>query len=811
MPISGERDMKIEIKNKQILVNGQPELMMSGELHYFRLKREDWQDRITKLREAGCNTVATYIPWICHNPIDGVMDLDGHTKPELDLGAFIDLCAENGLMCFLRPGPFIMAEMKNEGIPSWIYTKHPEVIPVGWDENAPTTPTLDYLSPNFLMETKKWYEAVIPVIASRLCTKGGNVIALQLDNEIGMLSWVSNTPDLTDYLLTEFTKWLGTQYSKEELQLRYPFSLEVFDEYVKAFRSPTEQYALSLFKDLGYYMRHRFAQYIKTLRLYAEEFGICDIPFVVNIHGTGGGRGFTYPIGISQLYESYTQDTGYISGSDIYFGNLTMDNFQDLYICNAFMAAVNREEQPLSSVEFECGDGNYGSTFGARYDVSAADLKTRMCIAQGNRLLNYYLLAGGENYRFDELKLNDGNDRIAFTGERHGFAAPISPEGELNYTYPRMARVIKTIMTHKKKLASMNEGYDQLALAFIPDYFMTEYHYPNSEKSRELKMNLEKHRGYAAWETVARAALLMNQRFTALDIQNKEINTDKTLLVFSARYMAADIQKKLVNHLLAGGNLFLYGEVPVYDMEQNLCMILADALGIKSIENIEGAQHFYLSVYGDGFASDRPETRIAYAQTYKFEKGEPLLRVYGTDAITAFTTEVGDGRCLVLSGNYNTDLEFFKRCFDYLEAQPEFSHDCHYHGIFMTSNQNEQDEQYLHLLNLDGFDKVFQVYQKGEVLFEGHKIHLNHKDGLLLPLHVQFGDVHINYSTAEIVQVSDQALHLRLNHPSDVISIQTTKDIVESNQYEVRIEGETKWVTPVSTARAEDELVIQFK
>ena len=129
----------------------------------------------------------------------------------------------------------------------------------------------------------------------------------------------------------------------------------------------------------------------------------------------------------------------------------------------------------------------------------------------------------------------------------------------------------------------------------------------------------------------------------------------------------------------------------------------------------------------------------------------------------------------------------------------------------MTSNQNEQDEQYLHLLNLDGFDKVFQVYQKGEVLFEGHKIHLNHKDGLLLPLHVQFGDVHINYSTAEIVQVSDQALHLRLNHPSDVISIQTTKDIVESNQYEVRIEGETKWVTPVSTARAEDELVIQFK
>ncbi|MGL4373960.1 MAG: beta-galactosidase, partial [Turicibacter sp.] len=383
--------MKIEIKNKQIIVNGQPEFIMSGEIHYYRLNRGDWEDRIIKLKNSGCNTVATYIPWICHNPIEGEMDLDGSTRPELDLGAFVDLCAKHELMCFLRPGPFIMAEMKNEGIPSWIYTKHKEVVPVGWDGGQPTTPTLDYLSPNFLMEVKKWYEAVIPLISSRLCTKGGNVIALQLDNEIGMLSWVSNVPDLTDHLLESFKNWLASKYSQEELTARYPISFKDFDVYSQAIRTPDERYTLQLFKDLGYYMRHRFAIYIKTLREYAEENGIADIPFVVNIHGTGGGRGFTYPIGISQLYESYTQDEGYLYGSDIYFGNLTMDNFQDLYICNAFMAAVGREEQPLTSVEFECGDGNYGSTFGARYDVSAVDLKTRMCIAQGNRLLNYYL------------------------------------------------------------------------------------------------------------------------------------------------------------------------------------------------------------------------------------------------------------------------------------------------------------------------------------------------------------------------------------------------------------------------------------
>lgn len=59
-----------------------------------------------------------------------------------------------------------------------------------------------------------------------------------------------------------------------------------------------------------------------------------------------------------------------------------------------------------------------------------------MCIAQGNRLLNYYLFAGGRNYRLDERR-GDGNDRIAATGERHGFAAPIDPEG---------TRIIRTLV-----------------------------------------------------------------------------------------------------------------------------------------------------------------------------------------------------------------------------------------------------------------------------------------------------------------------------------------------------------------------------
>src|SRR5438445_8812336 len=133
----------IEIHDRQILIDGQPRIVLCGEIHYFRLPRAVWQDRLDKLKAAGCNAVASYVPWLCHEPVEGEIDLAGQTRPELDLGAFIDLCRDNGLWFVVRPGPFIMAEMKNEGLPYWLYQKYPEIVPVGWDGKPAPTRTAD--------------------------------------------------------------------------------------------------------------------------------------------------------------------------------------------------------------------------------------------------------------------------------------------------------------------------------------------------------------------------------------------------------------------------------------------------------------------------------------------------------------------------------------------------------------------------------------------------------------------------------------------------------------------------------------------
>jgi beta-galactosidase len=211
----------IELRAGRILVDGVPEIILAGEVHYFRVARAEWGGRLDLLREIGCTTVASYIPWLFHELPDASFDLTGRTRPERDLGAFLELCAERGLRFLARPGPFVMAELKNEGLPYRIYIDHPEIVPVGWDGVAAPSRTVDYLADAFLAEADRWYAAVMPVLAARLQPRGGPVIGVQLDNEVGMLAWVGNSPDLTDAVVEDLRRWCTRRYGGA-LSTRYP-------------------------------------------------------------------------------------------------------------------------------------------------------------------------------------------------------------------------------------------------------------------------------------------------------------------------------------------------------------------------------------------------------------------------------------------------------------------------------------------------------------------------------------------------------------------------------------------------------------
>lgn len=733
-------------------MDGKPTLVFAGEVHYFRLRREEWEDRLRKLKDVGCNAVATYVPWLVHEQREGEIDVS-------DVARFLDLCHRHGLWTIPRPGPFVMGEIKNEGIPFWVYQKYPETIPITWEGKRSESKILDFLNEKYLACVERWYAGVMPIFAERLQPKGGSVIGVQLDNEIGMLQWVTNNPDLSDDTLCDFSRWVTEKHGHG----RYPFDLNDPVARAKGLRNPTEAIGPMLLRDYGDYERNRFARYVATLRGYAERSGVRDVPFIVNVHGTGGGRGTPYPIGIHQLYESYTQAPGYLSGSDHYLGELTRDNAQDLHFMNAFMTAVSRPEQPIGSMEFEVGSGDYGENGAALHPPAAADHKVRLSLAQENRFLNYYLLAGGRNPMM-KIPPNDGNGRVGTTGERHGFAAPIDPEGNLNPTYAPLRTTTHACLAIADKLADMDEEHDDVALAFVPDYYKTDLHRPGP--MREIVQRVEDAREGLA--SVTRAMLALGLRYPAVDIQHRAI--DSGALVFAtSRHLDEGIQAKLRDYVQGGGRLLMYGELPRLDMEGRPCTVIGDALGVRHSEYLQASGNFHLSLQAPG----EPEVRTWRAETLEAPNGKPFLMAVGKRSPVGVEFSFGRGKAVVLGANYQLHAPFYRDLFSRLGIQPGLEHGDPRMGILLNSMRNKAGERFVSVINLDAYEKRLKLTENGKPLFGGAEVVLPPKDARFLPIGVRFGPTSVLYATTELADTTQGHLRFRPTAYEERIVVET--------------------------------------
>ncbi|WP_460459161.1 beta-galactosidase [Angustibacter peucedani] len=783
----------VEIHRRQLLVDGEPRLLVGGEVHYFRVPREQWPDRVRALKQAGCTMLASYIPWLLHELPDGSIDVTGRTRPERDVGAFIDLCRDEGLYFFARPGPFIMAELKNEGLPYSVYRDHPEVEPVGWDGVPAPTRTVDYLAPAFLAENRRWYEAIMPVLVPRLHPNGGNVIGVQLDNEIGMLAWVTNSPDLTDHLLDDLRGWVRQTHGAD-VAARYPVDLDDPAAWASAVRSPDERWAGALRVDLGRFMRGRFARYVQALRSDAEDLGVRDVPFVINIHGTSDGDGAPFPIGISQLVETYAGVPGMVSGSDHYVGDMTLGTTTDLHLMNAFMAAVHDEHQPLTSVEFEAGSGDYGGGLDMQYDPSSVDLKTRLCLAQGNRLVNYYLFAGGINGPLDE-PVGDGNDRISFTGERHGTAAPVGPEGQLGLTYPATARVSTAAALHERWLARMDEEHDDLAVGLVLDDYMTEYAHPSSQVMKDVVEDLTAHRGAGARKALGRSLLLGGFRFGAVDLQRDHDDLPHVVALATTRHLDADVQQRLVDHARGGGSLLLLGPVPQRDLEGDPCTVLADALGLVPGEMVWRRPDYFPSLVAHGWLAPWPETAVGWVQPLEVSGGEVLLTDQHHQRPCAVDVRLGEGRAVVLAAEMPSDPRVFATALRELGVTPGVPVEADVPGVVATTTATDDGQRMLHLLNVSTYPARVQV--------AGYDLAVPARSGHLLPLGLDLPHGRLERSDAELVEIGDDRIAFGpgLSAGDDVrVVLTTTRHVaVEGDAHQLTTEGQQVVVTGAAT------------
>ena len=98
----------------KFLLNGKPLQVISGEMHYARIPRAYWRDRLRMAKAMGLNAITTYVFWNVHEPRPGVFDFSGN----LDIAEFIREAQQEGLYVILRPGPYACAEWEFGGFPS---------------------------------------------------------------------------------------------------------------------------------------------------------------------------------------------------------------------------------------------------------------------------------------------------------------------------------------------------------------------------------------------------------------------------------------------------------------------------------------------------------------------------------------------------------------------------------------------------------------------------------------------------------------------------------------------------------------------
>src|SRR3989339_579197 len=205
--------MTFKIQDGNFCLNEQKVLLNSGEIHYFRIKREFWTKHLEAAKEAGLTTVSTYIPWAWHETVKGVFDFDGTSCQERDLTGWLDLCHSYGLYCILKPGPFILAETRGAGLPDWFLSEYGEGATMRNRQGIiVASDGVSLFNEDYLKYVGLWYDQIMPFIRKREISEGGPVIMMQVCNEIGVLSWLAHQADYNETVRNRFIRFLVMKF-----------------------------------------------------------------------------------------------------------------------------------------------------------------------------------------------------------------------------------------------------------------------------------------------------------------------------------------------------------------------------------------------------------------------------------------------------------------------------------------------------------------------------------------------------------------------------------------------------------------------
>ena len=565
--IGNKKFQPISFTKQYYVIDGKPSYLYSGEFHYFRVPKKDWRRRMELFKEAGGNCLATYVPWIIHEPEEGNV-LFGDTDIR-DLELFIQTAKEVGLYLIIKPGPFQYSELRNNGVPEWLTAKYPEIRAQNFDGSY--RDVISYVHPLFLEKTGKWLDRVCTIFAKYTTDKGGPIAFIQLDNECdGMQLW-SGGMDYNKVSMGfgepngRYTLFLKNKYGTiEKLNSAYKTT---YSEFTKVepidYRTASNVFDLRKAKDYTDFYFSTIADYFQALKGMIQKAGI----HVILDHNA-------YNTNASSHYLEAVNRLGneqFLLGIDHYY-NLgqtwaPVNNPDPQWAIRVFQSleTLRLLGYPPTVFEFPAGSLSDWPPITPR-DVEAAYM---MHLGYGLKGSNYYIYTGGPN----PLK-------YGLTSDDYGYNAAITSDGQIAPLYE----------TEKKLGQFIKEN---------PWYY-------NSERVKDCRIayDLKISRSSEYWKgksgflvtdpevyTLSQKGMI-NTLFcgsyspTLCNLESDGWMADITtpLIVLSSSCMSESSQRRVINFLKSGGKVLLCPVIPDYNENFEPCTILKEFLGSPKIE-----------------------------------------------------------------------------------------------------------------------------------------------------------------------------------------------------------------------------------
>jgi len=552
---------KICWNSTSYLFDEKPNFLLSGEFHYFRVPKHDWRRRLELYKRANGNCIATYVPWVVHEPVEGEFKFGD--VPERDLEEFLSLCQELGLYVLCRPGPYQYSEMYYGGLPEWLCKNYPQLLAKNVKGESFHESSISYLHPLFLEKAKAWYSVVCPILAKYTTTNGGPVAMVQVDNElIGFHDWFGSW----DYNVEtmgigleggRYPIYLEKKYSNIDL-LNKAYNMN-FDTFIDVrpldTKDWTNEFESRRLKDYQDFYFGTIAEYVCILKSWLSDSGI-DVGVVHNSANPN----------MNSYFKETCQKAGndFLLGSDHYYAlgpDWDQNNPTPQYAVKVFYSIEMLRLMGYPPTVFEMPSGSTSDW----PPINADDVRCCyfMHAALGMKGLNYFIFTGG----------NTNPLNISYK-TNYDYAGPISGDGKIRPHYYAL-KEFNTFLQENLWLANAE---------LVPDFYIgLDWEHTRSalhfNKNGKYQMS-----NMTAWEFIRKGIIIsaMNcsyiPQFVDLYSDTFLSSVKKPLIISTSVCMAQEVQERLIRFARNGGRLVLMPVIPYLDENFNPCTLIKDFL-----------------------------------------------------------------------------------------------------------------------------------------------------------------------------------------------------------------------------------------